>query len=107
MIGNAVPPLLAANIAKNVKDHLLKESSLPDNSKIFICKPKKVNIKKNISNVNCKNKYTCIDLFAGAGGITSGLVNSGFTPLLSCDYDKHVKNTHELNFPNILMFMEI
>ncbi|QDZ29571.1 DNA cytosine methyltransferase [Noviherbaspirillum sp. UKPF54] len=42
-------------------------------------------------------KYTCIDSFAGAGGLSLGLTNAGFDVLLSFDFDAHCIATQNLN----------
>ena len=47
------------------------------------------------------NRLTNISLFSGAGGITIGLVKSGFKPLLSVDNDPSVAKTHIKNFSSI------
>ena len=39
-----------------------------------------------------------IDLFAGCGGMTSGFVNSGFTPLLAIERDLHAAATYAANY---------
>ena len=36
LVGNAVPPLLAANIAKVVKKHLLNEKNISDETDMFV-----------------------------------------------------------------------
>ncbi|HHY66331.1 MAG TPA: DNA cytosine methyltransferase [Alicyclobacillus sp.] len=46
------------------------------------------------------SKYTCIDLFAGAGGLSEGLTQAGFTVLAANDFDKDAAETYKLNHPN-------
>jgi len=43
-------------------------------------------------------KYTVIDLFAGAGGLSVGFENSGFKSLLALDFDKDSCLTYQKNF---------
>ncbi|MDP5338143.1 MAG: DNA cytosine methyltransferase [Nodularia sp. (in: cyanobacteria)] len=45
------------------------------------------------------SKYTFVDLFCGAGGITQGLSQAGFTPLASVEISPIASATHNKNFP--------
>ena len=45
-------------------------------------------------------KYTYIDLFAGAGGMSLGFDNAGFKNLLSVEFNKDFAETYKKNFPN-------
>jgi len=52
-------------------------------------------------NVNQSGKaFTCVELFAGAGGLALGLEKAGFENLLSNDFDKDSCNTLKSNRPN-------
>ncbi|WP_029422054.1 DNA cytosine methyltransferase [Alicyclobacillus macrosporangiidus] len=44
-------------------------------------------------------KYTCIDLFAGAGGLSEGLKQAGFTILAANDFDEAAALTYKYNHP--------
>ena len=44
---------------------------------------------------------TFIDLFAGAGGLTEGFKQAGFTCLLGTDFDAHCAATHKFNHPEV------
>ncbi|MCW5829562.1 MAG: DNA cytosine methyltransferase [Deltaproteobacteria bacterium] len=48
-----------------------------------------------------RNRLTAVDLFAGAGGISLGLMNSGFDVLFASDISGPCMATHTLNLPNI------
>ncbi|WP_414549137.1 DNA cytosine methyltransferase [Anabaena sp. CCY 0017] len=45
------------------------------------------------------SKYTFVDLFCGAGGITQGLSQAGLTPLASVEISPIASATHKKNFP--------
>ena len=56
------------------------------------------------SNLNQVRRYvrdarrpTAVDLFSGAGGLSLGLRNAGFTVLLGADWDARAVETHEAN----------
>ena len=53
----------------------------------------------NVGNV----KQTCIDLFAGAGGLSLGLELAGFETLVAVENNKSAAQTYEYNFPNTKM----
>jgi len=41
----------------------------------------------------------CVDLFCGAGGLSDGLAQAGFRPVLAVDFDRHSLNTYQRNHP--------
>ena len=47
------------------------------------------------------NKYTVVDLFSGAGGLTIGLAQTGYQILLSTDIDNDCATVHRNNMPSI------
>jgi len=47
------------------------------------------------------NKPKVIDLFAGVGGFSLGLMRAGFDLALAIDKDKHAMAAHKVNFPNL------
>ena len=49
------------------------------------------------STVNCTDKYTSIELFAGAGGMALGMEKAGFEHLLLNDFDFHATQTLKAN----------
>jgi len=97
LVGNAVPPLLAAKLAIQTLEHL--------NNKVANGKISKPVLKKNRSLKTSKEKnikkLTFIDLFAGAGGITRGFINAGLSPFLVADNMRAAKLSHEQNYPDI------
>lgn len=50
---------------------------------------------------NIKNNYNFIELCAGCGGLSSGLIKAGFNPILLIDSDKDCFNTLKINHPNV------
>lgn len=47
------------------------------------------------------SKPTCIDLFAGAGGLSLGLKMAGWEAVLASDYDHNACETYRRNFQNV------
>jgi len=47
----------------------------------------------------CKSDYKFVDLFCGAGGITQGLFQAGFQPIVSVEENYIASATHKKNFP--------
>jgi len=45
--------------------------------------------------------YTFVDLFAGAGGASTGLISAGFTPIGAIEIDDWAADTYEYNHPNV------
>lgn len=48
---------------------------------------------------SCARKMLSIDLFAGCGGLSSGLDNAGFTCVWANEFDKQASDTFQNNFP--------
>ena len=42
-------------------------------------------------------KYTCIDLFSGAGGLSRGFLDAGYDVLIGVDYDDAALKTFKEN----------
>lgn len=72
-IGNAVPPLMAYQIAKSIKKH-----------------------------VNVKNS---LDLFSGAGGMTTGFKQAGYYSVLLNDIDEAALVTAKTNYPQSKVYL--
>lgn len=47
------------------------------------------------------SKYTCVDLFSGAGGFSIGFAKADFNILLSTDFDSDCAKVHQKNMPTI------
>lgn len=80
-----------------------KTPSLKKTKKALERKPVKVHSqtngkrrKKNIDAVREK-EFTCVDLFAGCGGLSLGLEQSGFRPLLFSEISPHAAETYISN----------
>lgn len=44
-----------------------------------------------------QKRLTCIDLFAGCGGLSLGLEQAGFSPLYTCELNEHALQTYLMN----------
>ncbi|WP_298305609.1 DNA cytosine methyltransferase [Flavobacterium sp.] len=102
LVGNAVPPLMAANIAVEVKNHLIGKNYSPKSEHLLLKKHSKIVIEEN--KVSSK-KLTFIDLFSGAGGIGIGFNKAGFKQIFSADFDPNVAATHR-NYHKSIPFIE-
>jgi DNA (cytosine-5)-methyltransferase 1 len=49
------------------------------------------------------HELTAVDLFCGAGGLSQGLIDSGFSVLASADHDPDACATYRRNFPSTLL----
>lgn len=102
LVGNAVPPLMAANIALSVLKHIKTDDLEEVSNDLYLKKHNKIEQKEdNILKNNKKTKLTFIDLFSGAGGIGVGFEQAGFEHVFSADFDSAVAKTFEHNNPNI------
>ena len=96
LVGNAVAPLVACKVALNLKKSLLSNNKYKNKDLIS-----SKTLLETKSNKSKKDIFNFIDFFAGAGGISIGLKQSGMNPVLASDFNNSVKQTHELNFPNV------
>jgi len=51
--------------------------------------------------------YTSIDLFSGAGGLTQGFVDAGYTVLFGVEHDEHAVKTYTANFTHPMFHADI
>jgi DNA (cytosine-5)-methyltransferase 1 len=49
-------------------------------------------------------KYNAVDLFAGCGGLSQGLIDAGFDVIASVEYAKIAAETYKLNYVNSTVF---
>lgn len=103
LVGNAVPPLLAANLAKTIAAHILRgKSGVIDNisqslGKDLVCKRHESLMMED--GQRHESGLTFVDLFAGVGGITQGFKQAGLKCLLSVDIDPHASEAYRINHP--------
>ena len=91
-----------SDIIKMLSDKLSKNEEVNEKQNIIEVNEKenttKVNEKENIIEINEEKKYTFIEVCAGGGGLSNGLIKSGFTPLLlndnNSDCCKTLKKNH-------------
>lgn len=105
LVGDAVPPRLAAALAKSVWDEILPLSGraarltsppVPVGRTSIAATPA-------LRPVPAPTGLTFVDLFSGVGGFTAGFVRAGLTPLASADNSHLVAEAHRLNFPGVPM----
>lgn len=78
-----------------ISDNSQEPSSQKESLKKYYLK--KASAKKDIS----KKHYTFVDLFCGAGGLSSGIEQAGFEPTLAIDKDETALRTYRFNRPNM------
>ena len=98
LVGNAVPPLMGAHIARELKKHILDKNYKGSEENLLL--KRNSLIKKNVIN-NSENKLSFIDLFSGAGGIGIGYEQAGYQHVLSADFDLGVAKTFRHNHKNV------
>lgn len=101
LVGNAVPPLLGAHVAKSIREHINGKSKDFAPTNLLLRKYHKLGEEMTDTAAKKEKELTFVDLFAGAGGIMIGMKNAGLKPLLCADFDKSVAITHERNYPEI------
>jgi DNA (cytosine-5)-methyltransferase 1 len=98
LVGNAVPPLLAAKLAdslykfiKNIEyDGISPDQSIQTGTNFIIDKSK---TKKTKNRANLK----FADLFCGVGGFSQGLKAAGLECILSAEFDKYAVDAYRIN----------
>lgn len=51
------------------------------------------------------DEYTCVDLFAGFGGLTLGIILAGFTAITAANHNAYKVEVHEANHPTVEHFV--
>jgi len=102
LVGNAVPPLMAAHIAKELKSHMTSENYVGSEENLLMKRNTKIEVPNKTTNAK---KLNFLDLFAGAGGIGIGFNQAGYNQLLSADFDAAVAKTHR-NYHKEIPFVE-
>jgi len=95
LVGNAVPPVLAAALGKSILSHA---KSRTNRSQTNDRTPNEPLPKKKDKRAN---NSSFIDLFCGAGGITIGFERAGWKPILSVDVNVNASKTHRAFFPDL------
>uniref|UniRef100_A0AAU1U2M5 Cytosine-specific methyltransferase n=1 Tax=Streptomyces sp. NBC_00119 TaxID=2975659 RepID=A0AAU1U2M5_9ACTN len=54
-----------------------------------------------------RGKRLAVDLFSGAGGLSSGLQQAGWTLAAAVDFDERALETHRANFPGLSLHMDL
>ena len=96
-VGNAVPPLMAAKLARCVNlyiEGIEYEGIAPDQS--FY-----VNAENDFSGIESKAKRATLkfgDLFSGAGGFTKGLEQAGLECVLGAEWNDYAVEAYRKNF---------
>ena len=50
------------------------------------------------------NQPTLVDMYSGAGGVTQGFKNHGFSVLAAIEYDPTIAQTYQSNHPEVMMY---
>lgn len=98
LVGNAVPPLMGAHIARELKKHILDSEYKGSEENLLLTRNSL--IEKIVINKS-ENKLSFIDLFSGAGGIGIGYEQAGYQHVLSADFDPGVAKTFRHNHKNV------
>ncbi len=104
LVGNAVPPLMAAHIAKSVLKHLAGKETA-NSVDLYLTRYSSLDLKGGNTSIDKKPKLKFIDLFSGAGGIGIGFEQAGFEHVFSADFDSAVAKTHR-NYHKTIPFIE-
>lgn len=54
-----------------------------------------------------RGKRLAVDLFSGAGGLSSGIERAGWTTAAAVDFDERALETHRANFPGLSLRMDL
>ena len=98
LVGNAVPPLMGAHIARELKKHIQNKKYKGSEENLIL---KRNSLIKNNEIDSSEKKLNFIDLFSGAGGIGIGFEQAGYNHVFSGDFDPGVAKTFKHNNKNI------
>jgi len=100
LVGNAVPPLMGAHIARELKSHILDKNYKGSEEDLLLNRNSSM---ENDFHIDNNKKLKFIDLFSGAGGIGIGFEQAGYQHVFSADFDPGVAKTfrHNNNTPFI------
>lgn len=97
LVGNAVPPLMGAHIARELKKYILDKNYRGSEEDLLL---KRNSLLKKEELMNDEKKLNFIDLFSGAGGIGIGFEQAGYNHIFSGDFDPGVAKTFRFNHKN-------
>ena len=97
LVGNAVPPLMGAHIALELKNHILNKNYKGSEENLLLKRNSLLKDDKKDSD----SKLNFVDLFSGAGGIGIGFEQAGYNHVLSADFDPGVAKTFGYNNKDI------
>jgi DNA (cytosine-5)-methyltransferase 1 len=110
LVGNAIPPLLAKQLATRaaqfLRDRPTAKSSVARRTEVMPREgtaPARPTLHPLFSGSQFSRtpaSKSFVDLFSGAGGFTIGFANAGWRPLLSVDCNPWVAETHRRNYPD-------
>jgi DNA (cytosine-5)-methyltransferase 1 len=98
LVGNAVPPLMGAHIARELKKHILNKKYKGSKENLLLKRDSLIEVRKP---KDSNKKLNFIDLFSGAGGIGLGYEQAGYDHVFSGDFDSGVAKTFRHNNSNI------
>ncbi len=103
-IGNAVSPIFAERIAMQIASDIVQPSQSCEHLDLDVRAPQGRSFTSSIasrkrrgSESTSRSRPTAIDLFAGAGGLSLGLLQSGFDVRLALDNDPDAVTTYRYN----------
>ncbi|WP_151834632.1 DNA cytosine methyltransferase [Acinetobacter junii] len=97
LVGNAVPPLLAAKLADSIEKFISDvDYESIDTNHIFVGEKFKLTKTKNSKNSG-RVSLRFADLFSGVGGFTEGLKSAGLDCILGADFDRYAVEAYRKN----------
>ena len=104
LVGNAVPPLMGAHIARELKKHILDKKYKGSDENLLL---KRNSLIEKDEIDRSEKKLSFIDLFSGAGGIGIGYEQAGYEHVFSGDFDPGVAKTLSITIKIFLFLKEI